>query len=379
MANRTLHSPYNTLTSNEWLRGWSEMLQPGAYERGIFGDLMIHGIACGLKKVLLIFNTNPDTPHDPIYVVKPSDFDVDQDTEIPIVLCYNMSHYESLEPCTEHDVQATVNLVKDYKEGRYSYSRKDIPNLISPNINLQLPCQSPNENEGIKTKRQKTLDMELKKMRQRSPGEKSKAKDRNRIEDANDEINLAEIDDYLDSCNPKISGEDPIFSREGEKTSNISLTDNNIEYLFYQLNGKSKNYKIQDVEGKMKCPFCKTLVKNIKIHFERKLDCGNEINMAHFVQTFETYQKGRVKEANRMKQQRLKEKDPAKFKQAQDEARQKRKEVDPAKYKEDQKEAREKRKKADPAKYKEDQKEARKKIIEKDPTKYKENQKEARK
>ena len=130
MANRTLHTPYNTLTSNEWLRGWSEMLQPGAYERGIFGDLMIHGIACGLKKVLLIFNTNPDTPHDPIYVVKPSDFDVDQDTEIPIVLCYNMSHYESLEPCTEHDVQATVNLVKDYK-GRYHYLTTSVRKLNS--------------------------------------------------------------------------------------------------------------------------------------------------------------------------------------------------------------------------------------------------------
>ena len=131
MANRTLHTPYNTLTPKEWLRGWSQMLEPGAYERGIFGDLMLPGIACGVKKVLLIFNTNPASPHDPIYVVSPTDFDVQPDTEIPIVLCYNMTHYESLEPCTEQDVQATVNLVKEYKGGRYRYSRKDIANLIS--------------------------------------------------------------------------------------------------------------------------------------------------------------------------------------------------------------------------------------------------------
>jgi len=36
MANRTLHTPYNTLTPEEWLRGWSQMLEPEAYERGIF-------------------------------------------------------------------------------------------------------------------------------------------------------------------------------------------------------------------------------------------------------------------------------------------------------------------------------------------------------
>ena len=40
MANRTVHSPYNTLENAEdWLSGWSEMLIPGTYERGIYGDL----------------------------------------------------------------------------------------------------------------------------------------------------------------------------------------------------------------------------------------------------------------------------------------------------------------------------------------------------
>ena len=130
MANRTLYSPYNTLPPTEWLRGWSEMLESGAYERGIFGDLMVPGIACGLKKMILIFNTNPASPHDPIYVVNPIDFNVQSDTDIPIVLCYNMSHYESLEPCTEHDVQATVNLVKDYK-GRYHYLTTSVRKLNS--------------------------------------------------------------------------------------------------------------------------------------------------------------------------------------------------------------------------------------------------------
>ena len=130
MANRTIDSPYNTMGPQEWLNQWSQMLVPGTYERGIFGDLMLPGIACGIRKVLLMFNTNLNTPHDPIYVVNPRDFNIQPDTEIPIVLAYNMSHYESMEPCSDLDIVATINLVREYQEGRYRYGKKDIP--LSP-------------------------------------------------------------------------------------------------------------------------------------------------------------------------------------------------------------------------------------------------------
>jgi hypothetical protein len=90
------------------------MLVPGTYERGIFGDLMLPGIACGVRKILLIFNTQLDSPHDPIYVVDPRQFDVNPDSELPIVLAYNMSHSESMHPCTEADSQLTVDLVREY-------------------------------------------------------------------------------------------------------------------------------------------------------------------------------------------------------------------------------------------------------------------------
>ena len=98
MANRTVNTDLNYLSSQQWYEGWNQMLVPGAYERGIFGDLMLPGIACGVRKILLIFNTNPNTPHDPIYIVDPSKFNVTPDSEIPILLAYNLSHYESLEP-----------------------------------------------------------------------------------------------------------------------------------------------------------------------------------------------------------------------------------------------------------------------------------------
>ena len=94
MANRTVNTEWNIYSHSpqEWIKGWQEMLIPGTYERGIFGDLMLPGIACGIQKYILIFNTSPDAPHDPIYVVDPRKFDVQPDTAIPIILAYNQVH-----------------------------------------------------------------------------------------------------------------------------------------------------------------------------------------------------------------------------------------------------------------------------------------------
>ena len=91
MANRTVNTEWNihSHSPQEWLSGWQEILIPGTYERGVFGDLMLPGIACGVQKYLLIFNTSTNSPHDPIYVVDPRKFDVQPDTDIPIVIAYN--------------------------------------------------------------------------------------------------------------------------------------------------------------------------------------------------------------------------------------------------------------------------------------------------
>ena len=90
------------------------MLEPGIYERGIFGDLMLPGIACWIRKLLMIFNTNPESSHDPIYVIDPRKFNVELVTEIPIILAYNQVHYESLHTRTADDIRATILLAKDY-------------------------------------------------------------------------------------------------------------------------------------------------------------------------------------------------------------------------------------------------------------------------
>ena len=72
MKNRTINdATWNIYSNKSWEEGWNEMMQHGVYERGIFGDLMLLGIACGIKKLILIFNTSLDSPHDPIYVCDP--------------------------------------------------------------------------------------------------------------------------------------------------------------------------------------------------------------------------------------------------------------------------------------------------------------------
>ena len=143
MASRTLDTEWNIYSRQEWINGWEQMMIPGAYERGIYGDLMLPGIACGVRKFLLIFNTNPESPHDPIYVVDPSQFNVQADTAIPIILGYNLSHYESFHPLSNKDILASINLVREYLGNRYRFVKKDFPFLL--NLDDERPIQTQEE------------------------------------------------------------------------------------------------------------------------------------------------------------------------------------------------------------------------------------------
>ena len=131
MKNRTHDDgTWNIYSATEWEEGWNALMESGIYERGIFGDLMLLGIACGSRKVLLIFNTSLDSPHDPVYVCDPRKFGVVPDTEIPVVLAYDLSHYESLHTVGDADILSTVNLVGEYLNGNYAFGKVDLPNLL---------------------------------------------------------------------------------------------------------------------------------------------------------------------------------------------------------------------------------------------------------
>ena len=131
--------PWNPgMTNQEIQDGFQDIMVSGVYERNFFGDMMMPGIACGVRKIILIFNTNINittTGHDPISIVDPRDYGGEIDSEIPVVVAYNLVHFESLHPVDELDIEETIKLVNSYSEGgykdAYGYTRCDMPYLIS--------------------------------------------------------------------------------------------------------------------------------------------------------------------------------------------------------------------------------------------------------
>ena len=83
----------------------------------------------------MIINTHENTVHDPVSVVDPRDYGGDMDSQIPVVVTYNLVHFESLHPVDEQDIEETINLVNSYSSGtyreKYGFTRNDIPKLIN--------------------------------------------------------------------------------------------------------------------------------------------------------------------------------------------------------------------------------------------------------
>ena len=146
MMNKILdaRNPWNPgLTRTEIVLGFQELMKSGIYERSFFGDMMMAAIACGVKKRILIFNTNESittTGHDPIAVVDPTHYGGSLDNEIPVVVAYNLVHYESLQPVERTDIEETIKLTRSYiaQPSRYieeyGFTRNDISYLTSHNL-----------------------------------------------------------------------------------------------------------------------------------------------------------------------------------------------------------------------------------------------------
>ena len=148
------------LTRREIQDGFQEIMEPGVYERSYFGDMILPGIACGTRKRILIFNTNENiktTGHDPISVVDPRDHGGDIDSEIPVVVAYNLVHFESLHPVDSEDMAETIKLANSYSSGGYKedygFTRCDISKLIGENSlnSLQESSSQESEQEEIRS------------------------------------------------------------------------------------------------------------------------------------------------------------------------------------------------------------------------------------
>ena len=131
MENRLFQSNLNPGYSfDEWHMGWERVKESRIYEVDYFGDFILPAVACGLRKTILIFNTNVQQPRSPIDVINPTTYNVSPDSQVPVVLCYNLSHYESLHPSDDIDIKKSIDLVKMLEEGRYDKTYHDLSNLV---------------------------------------------------------------------------------------------------------------------------------------------------------------------------------------------------------------------------------------------------------
>ena len=116
----------NGMSDTEWREGWETLKKSGVYECSL-GDLVIPGIAHCIKKDIIIFNTSLSA-HSPIYVIEASHLCGQKaDTDVPICLAYDQSHYEAMVPNNVEDELKTIELKKQFIEGRYDKKMEDIP------------------------------------------------------------------------------------------------------------------------------------------------------------------------------------------------------------------------------------------------------------
>ena len=104
------------------------LLEQGVWNTKVAG-LVIPGIAFTLKKNILIFYTDATLADHPINVFTPGLLGGEVDTNVPLVLAYNRSHYEAMIPETEEDEQKCSQLVELKMSGQYLAEMQNIPLL----------------------------------------------------------------------------------------------------------------------------------------------------------------------------------------------------------------------------------------------------------
>ena len=169
----------------EWENAWKKLRDSNVWDLEYFGNLAIISCAHSLKKDILVFNTpwktNEAQAHDPVSVISADQFDPTnkKNNEIPIVLAYNGTHFESLIPA-EEDIDKTVDLVKKYKTGDYTipralqnvYKQKKPLNNTKTVETVQVKSKKAKRDSSVKNNSPDDLDNEWK-----TVSRKSKKKD----------------------------------------------------------------------------------------------------------------------------------------------------------------------------------------------------------
>ena len=120
------HAPVDS--DLEWQSELGDLFQLGVWDTKV-ADLVLPGIAFTLKKNLLIFYTNPRLSNYPITVYTPRFLHGEADCDVPLVYCYDGSHYEGLIPETIEEEQKCSTLVELWERKEYKTRVQDIPVL----------------------------------------------------------------------------------------------------------------------------------------------------------------------------------------------------------------------------------------------------------
>ena len=337
MMNKLLEKriPWNPgLTRAELTEGFKELMETGVYERPYFGDMMMAGIACGVRKRILIFNTNENittTGHDPVSVIDPTEYGGWVDSEVPVVVAYDLVHFESLHPVGREDIAETEKLVRSYtaKPSRYvidyGFTRKDIRHLIT-----KAALNLPEDKSKINSHQENQVEIK---------GTEHQIKVVDQIERKRLKIKEKELESERMDLNKEEKGSSQ-------------------KHQMFKYEGIS----FQELEtGKIVCGICQVECQRLICHLNKSAECNKSFNMENFKVEYVKY-KARLRK-NKQENKQKKE-NPERFKddtnkrKAQHEARKKTEDL--SKFKEDankRKAQHEARKKAeDLKKFKEDAK-----------------------
>ena len=125
-----------------WAIDMENLKQSGEWSADV-ADLMMPGIAYTLDKNILIFNTKPqEISKEPISLIQPEIFGGKSNTDIPLLLAYDGSHFEGMLPGSSKDRERSEELVRLIKRNDYTVKVRDIK-FLKDKVN---PEKSKNNN-----------------------------------------------------------------------------------------------------------------------------------------------------------------------------------------------------------------------------------------
>ena len=286
MLNKLLDKriPWNPgLSRAQLIEGFTELMETGVYERPYFGDMMMAGIACGVRKRILIFNTNERTDHDPIAVIDPTQYGGYVDSEIPVVVAYDMVHFESLHPVESQDIKETVKLTSSYiaqpsrYHQEYGFTNRDMIYLVTP-TQTETPLGILSEKRQSETKI-------------------------NEPEVENAEQSMKDVDTNDEESESQMQGKCTQLQKE-ESEMNVtrskiegkgSLQENIVPTVDNSIPVKSNLFRFggfffKELEnGLIKCGVCDTECKRLLHHLNKCSACNRYIDLEKFKTEYNKY------------------------------------------------------------------------------------------